>query len=425
MSKTSKIYQEAVKILPAGVNSPVRAFKAVGGDPVFAKRGKGAFVWDEEGKQYVDFCGSWGALLFGHAPAGLLSEVKAAISNGTSFGIATKKEVELAQAIQPLYPSMEMIRLVSSGTEAVMSAIRLARGFTNRTKILKIDGGYHGHVDSLLVKAGSGAATFGVPDSAGIPEALARETLSIPFNDFEALEAVFKKQGNQIAAFILEPVPANMGVVPPLPGYLERCRELTHRHNTLLIFDEVITGFRISAGGAQAYYHLRPDLTTMGKILGGGFPIAAFGGRKEIMQKLAPLGPVYQAGTLSGNPAAVAAALWVLKQLKTKKNLIPSLNRRAENFYHELRAFIKRRQLPVQLNTSGSLFTLFFSESPVHDYESAKKSDTKRFARFFQDCLKTGIYLSPSQFEADFISQAHSAQILEKTLRLFSQALSR
>lgn len=420
-------YKIAQKILPAGVNSPVRAFKAVGGDPIFAKRGKGAYFWDEDGRRYLDFCTSWGALLFGHAPAGLLTAVKKAINNGTSFGIATQKEVELAQAIQSFYPSMEMLRLVSSGTEAGMSVVRLARGFTGRTKILKIDGGYHGHVDSLLVKAGSGGATFGVPDSAGIPKALARETLSIPFNDFEALEAIFKKEGKNLAAFILEPVPANMGVIPPHSGYLERCRELTYKYGALLIFDEVITGFRIDAGGAQNYYRVRPDLTCLGKILGSGFPIAAFGGRRGIMQKLSPLGPVYQAGTLSGNPVAVATGLWVLSSLRGAKatkqsqygGCFASLAMTSQNFYKELYSEIERRNLPLQLNTSGSMFTLFFSSEPVYDYASAKKSDTKRFARFFQGCLKDGIYLSPSQFEANFISSAHTPADLQKALSVF------
>ncbi len=422
------LFEQAQKLFPGGVNSPVRAFKAVGGKPIFAKRGKGPYFWDENGKRYLDFCLSWGALLFGHAPQGLIKTIQREIKNGTSFGIATRKEVELAKAIQKLYPSMEMMRLVSSGTEAGMSAIRLARGFTGRSKILKIEGGYHGHADSLLVKAGSGGATFGVPDSAGVPETLAHETLSIPFNDIRKLEEVFRRQGKEIAAFILEPVPANMGVVPPAPGYLEACRQYTYRSGALLIFDEVITGFRLTAGGAQSFYSIKPDLTCLGKILGSGFPIAAFGGRKEIMEKLAPLGPVYQAGTLSGNPVAVSAALWVLENLKGKmkkeKGVVESVSEKARAFYKALHGIIARKNLPLQLNTAGSMFTLFFTAYPVTDFASAKKSDTHQFAKFFQACLKEGVYLAPSQFEANFISSAHTPAHLEEALRVFEKALS-
>lgn len=430
--KVSFLYKQAVKVIPSGVNSPVRAFKAVGGNPIFAKKGRGPWVWDESGKRYLDFCMSWGALLFGHAPPGLIQTITREIKKGTSFGIATRKEVELAQKISSLYPSMEKTRLTSSGTEAVMSAIRLARGFTGRKKILKIDGGYHGHVDSLLVKAGSGAATFGLPDSAGVPEELASLTLSVPFNDFEALVDVFQKKGSQIAAFILEPVPANMGVILPKPGYLELARELTHRHGALLIFDEVITGFRLAAGGAQEHFAIQPDLSILGKILGGGLPIAAFGGQAEIMDALAPNGPVYQAGTLSGNPVAVTAALWVMEKLhaprtkshEPRKNhgswlMAPGANR----FYRDLNQFIRRKKLPAQLNSIASMFALFFTPDPVTDYTSAKKSDTKRFARFFQGCLKDGLYLSPSQFEANFVSLAHTRSDLKKAIKIFKRNL--
>lgn len=412
--KKTSLFETAQIFLPGGVNSPVRAFKAVGGNPIFAKRGKGAYFWDEDGKKYFDFCNSWGALLFGHAPRGLMQTLSREMKKGTSFGIATRKEVDLAEKLHALYPSMEMMRLVSSGTEAVMSAVRLARGFTGRNKIVKIDGGYHGHVDSLLVKAGSGGATFGVPDSAGIPSVLAAETLTIPFNDLDALEKVFDQQGKNIAALILEPVPANMGVILPNPGYLEACRDMTQENGSLLIFDEVITGFRVSAGGAQSYFGVRPDLTTLGKILGSGLPIAAFGGRKDIMKQLSPLGPVYQAGTLSGNPVAVSAALWVIKELKA----ISKINQKAEKFYSEFRAILKKKKLPVQLNTCASMFTLFFTSDPVTDYASAKKADTKRFAQFFQACLQKGIYLAPSQFEANFISSVQTLPELEKIFSL-------
>jgi glutamate-1-semialdehyde 2,1-aminomutase len=421
------LFESAKQVIPSGVNSPVRAFKAVGGDPVFTARGKGPFLWDESGKRYVDFCGSWGALLFGHAPDGMVRAAAKAMKKGASFGTATAKEVELALAIRDFFPSVEKVRLVSSGTEAVMSAVRLARGFTGRKKILKIDGGYHGHADSLLVKAGSGAATFGLPDSAGVPEELARLTLSVPFNDVAALEAVFKKEGAEIAAFILEPVPANMGVVIPVPGYLEKARELTDRSGSILIFDEVITGFRIAPGGAQEYFGVRPDLTCLGKILGGGLPIAAFGGRAGIMDELAPEGPVYQAGTLSGNPVAVSAALWTLREIRRAtagpRNREELRHQLLASFLGKLAHELRKKDCPVQLNHVRSMFTLFFSGEPVTDYVSAKKSDTKQYAKFFHACLRQGVYLAPSQFEANFISFAHTKKILDQSLKIFLKSL--
>ena len=426
MMSQSELYKKAQKFFPAGVNSPVRAFRAVGGTPVFAAKGKGAWVWDESGTRRLDFCNSWGALLFGHAPAGLSKTISREVRKGTSYGMATRKEVELAQRIHGFFSSLEKMRFVSSGTEAVMSAVRLARGFTDRSKILKLEGGYHGHVDSLLVKAGSGAATFGIPDSAGIPEDLAKHTLTIPFNDAAALEEIFRKEGANLAAFILEPVPANMGVVPPRPGYLEKARELTQKNGALLIFDEVITGFRAARGGAQEYFRIRPDLTCLGKILGGGLPFAAFGGRAEVMEKLAPLGPVYQAGTLSGNPLAVSAALWVLDELeKQKSKAFARLKQMSEDFTGELRAFLSRELIPAQINSFASMFTLFFSPSPVFDYASAKHSDTTAFARFFHGCLEKGIYTAPSQFEANFISTAHKAADLKRLLDTFKILLPR
>lgn len=438
------LQKQAQKVIPSGVNSPVRAFKAVGGKPIFIKRAKGAYMWDEAGKKYLDFCSSWGPLLFGHAPKGLISTLKQEVEKGTSYGVSTKKEVELAKRITKMVPSVEKVRLVSSGTEATMTAIRLARGFTGRKKILKLDGGYHGHVDSLLVKAGSGAATFGQPDSAGIPKELSKLTLSIPFNDDKALEKVFKKQGKDIAAFILEPVPANMGVVLPKKNYLKKVRAMTKKYGALLIFDEVITGFRLSAGGAQKYFGVRPDLTCMGKILGGGFPLAAFGGKKKIMDRLAPAGDVYQAGTLSGNPIAVSAALWMLDQIECrggpacppgggrKKTKGPThrsaptfnwLNQRTEKFVNCLRDVIRENNYPVQINQIGSMFTIFFTKNPVTDYASAKKSDTKKYARFFQACLKQGLYIAPSQFEAGFLSFAQNEKDLKKALKIIIQSL--
>ncbi|MDP3921315.1 MAG: glutamate-1-semialdehyde 2,1-aminomutase [Candidatus Omnitrophota bacterium] len=423
-AKQTRLYNKAKKFIPSGVNSPVRAFKAVGGTPVFVMRGKGPFIWDEDKKRYLDFCCSWGPLLFGHAPDALLKRLRSEISKGTSFGVTTRKEVDLAERICSFFPSVEKVRLVSSGTEAVMSAVRLARGFTGRQKILKIDGGYHGHVDSLLVKAGSGLTTFGIADSAGVPPGLAKQTISVPFNDEAALERVFKREGRNIAAMILEPVPANMGVVLPADGYLKHARLITKKYGAVLIFDEVITGFRVAKGGAQDYFGVRPDLTCLGKVLGGGFPLAAFGGKRQIMNYLAPSGPVYQAGTLSGNPVAVSAALWMLTELD-KRDPWERLNHRAENFIKRLRAVISVEGYPYQLNSIRSMFTLFFCPVPVTDFASAKKSDTRRFSRFFHLVRKEGVYLAPSQFEANFISTAHSERHLETALKVFRKALKK
>lgn len=417
------LYQKATQLIPSGVNSPVRAFKAVGGTPLFVRRGKGAWFWDEEEKAYLDFCGSWGALLFGHAPDELIQKLRGEMALGLSFGTATSKEVLLAEKIRRVYPSMTKLRLVSSGTEAVMSAIRLARGYTGRNKILKIDGGYHGHVDSLLVKAGSGVATFGLADSAGVPEDLAKLTLSIPFNNISALEEAFDLYGKEIAAFILEPIPANMGLVIPKAGYLQKVRQLTQYYGTVLIFDEVISGFRVAAGGAQEAFHVSPDLTCLGKIIGGGLPLAAFGGKEKIMNCLAPEGPVYQAGTLSGNPAAVTAALWVINQLEKKKKDLNALSKRSKEFAVEFAEVIRKRKYPVTLNAIESVFTLFFSPNEVFDYESAKKSNTIQYAAFFHACLKKGVYLAPAQFEANFISTSHSQKDLDKALSIFSKNL--
>ena len=417
------LYQTSKKLIPSGVNSPVRAFGSVGGTPVFMRKGQGAYIWDEKGKRYVDFCASWGALLFGHAPKGLVRRLQREIPKGTSFGTATAKEVTLAKKVNKFFPSVEKMRLVSSGTEAVMSSIRLARGATGRKKILKIDGGYHGHVDSLLIKAGSGAATFGIPDSAGIPTELSRLTLTIPFNDIKSLEYVFEREGHNIAAFILEPVPANMGVVEPDPEYLKKARAITKQYGALLIFDEVITGFRVSKGGAQKHYGIKPDLTCLGKIMGGGMPLAAFGGAAKIMNHLAPEGAVYQAGTLSGNPVAVTASLWVMEELAKKSKNFEAIHKRAAKFYQQIWAMILDAAWPVQLNALGPMFTLFFNSGPVTDYETAKRSDTKRFAKFFHECLKNGVYLAPSQFEANFITAAHSETELKKALNVFKKAL--
>lgn len=418
----SLLFQEAKKHLPSGVNSPVRAFRAVGGTPLFIEKGKGPFIYDSGGKRYLDFCLSWGPLIFGHAPQGLIQTLRKEIQAGTSFGTATSKEIEVAKLIKKAFPSIDKVRLVSSGTEAVMSAVRLARGVTGRKKILKLEGGYHGHVDSLLVKTGSGGVTFGLPDSLGVPEELARLTISLPFNDLEALRRVFKKEGKNLAAFILEPVPANMGVVPPEAGYLEEARSLTQKFGTVLIFDEVITGFRLAFGGAQEKFGMEADLTCLGKVLGGGLPIAAFGGKSKYMNELAPEGKVYQAGTLSGNPLATSAALWMLKSLASGR-IYRDLERKAEGFYEEIEARIQHFNWPLQLNSMGSLFTLFFTPYLVTDYRSAKHSDTRRFAMFFHGALRDKIYLAPSQFEANFISTAHQKKNLTRAVRIFERVL--
>ena len=430
------LFKEAQRHLPAGVNSPVRAFRAVGGTPLFIEKGQGPFIYDVQGKRYLDFCLSWGPLIFGHAPKGLVRVLQKTIKRGTSFGAPTQREVEVAQFIKKAFPSVEKLRLVSSGTEAVMSAIRLARGVTGRKKILKIEGGYHGHVDSLLVKAGSGGATLSQPDSLGIPDELARLTVTVPFNDWDALRRIFKKEGKNLAAFILEPVPANMGVIPPQTGYLEKARSLTKEYGALLILDEVITGFRLAFGGAQERFGIESDLTCLGKILGGGLPLAAFGGKKEYMDELAPGGGVYQAGTLSGNPLATSAALWMLQSLCPPtpvlspfrgrgkgEGVYASLEQKSEIFYGELQDRIRRYRWPIQLNTSATMFTLFFTAYPVRDFKSAKRSDTKQFARFFHGVLGQGIYLAPSQFEANFISTAHRETDLRKAVRIFERVL--
>lgn len=421
-NQSQKLFARAQKSIPGGVNSPVRAFRAVGGSPRFVQKGKGPCVWDADGKRYLDFVMSWGALILGHADSRVVRGISNQAKLGTSYGAPTWNEVELAELVQSAFPSIEKVRFVSSGTEAVMSAIRLARGATGRKKIVKCDGGYHGHADSLLVQAGSGVATLGISDSAGVPEELAKLTYSIPYNDAKALEDLFQKHASEIACFIVEPIPANMGVVLPRKGYLEEVRALTKRYGVILIFDEVISGFRIAFGGAQERFRVRADLTCLGKILGGGLPIGAFGGKADLMNHLAPEGKVYQAGTLSGNPLATRAGLETLKPLR-KKNFYASLEHKSKAFYECLDSEIKKRALPVRLNQIGSLFTIFFTENPVTDFKSAKKSDSARYASFFHKLLDLGIYIAPSQFEANFISNAHTASDLNRTARTISQAL--
>ena len=416
-SRSEDLFRRAQQVIPGGVNSPVRAFRSVGGTPPFLARGEGSHVFDVDGNEYIDYVGSWGPLLLGHRHPAILSALEKALEIGTSFGAPTEAEVELAAAICDAVPSIEMVRLVNSGTEATMAAIRVARGFTGRDLIVKFEGCYHGHVDSLLVKAGSGVATLGIADTRGVPRAFCDTTLALPYNSAEAVEQAFHAHGEQIAAVIVEPVVGNMGCVPPLPGYLESLREITTRHGALLIFDEVMTGFRVAFGGAQQLFGIRPDLTTLGKVIGGGLPVGAYGGRKDIMSQVAPAGPVYQAGTLSGNPLAVAAGSATLRYLKAHPEVYGQLEARAA----ELGAAPPPR---VTVNRVGSMFTFFFTAQPVTDYESAKRSDTACFARFFQAMLAEGIYLPPSQFEAAFVSTAHTDEDVRRTVAAAREALS-
>jgi glutamate-1-semialdehyde 2,1-aminomutase len=403
------LFDRAAQVIPGGVNSPVRAFRAVGGNPPFIARGEGSRIWDVDGNQYLDYVGSWGPLLLGHRHPEIVSAIEGALASGTSFGAPTEREVELADAIREAVPSIEMVRLVNSGTEATMSAIRLARAFTGRELIVKFEGCYHGHVDSLLVKAGSGVATLGIPDTEGVPKAFCDTTLALPYNDAQAVEDAFRGRPDRIAAVIVEPVAGNMGCVPPAAGYLEALRALTGRHGALLIFDEVMTGFRVAYGGAQARFGVRPDLTTLGKVIGGGLPVGAYGGRKEILSRVAPAGPVYQAGTLSGNPLAVAAGLAMLRHLKAHPEIYAQLEARAARLCAAAPA-------GVAANHVGSMFTFFFTNGPVADYASAKRSDTARFGRFFRAMLERGVYFPPSQFEAAFVSAAHSETDIDATL---------
>ena len=428
-SRTKDILRRAEESLVGGVNSPVRAFQSVGGAPLIVERASGAHLWDADGREYIDFIGSWGALILGHAHPAIVAAIQEQAARGTSYGMTTELEVELAERIKSAIPSIEKIRFVSSGTEATMSAARLARGFTKRDFILKFEGCYHGHADSFLSQAGSGLATLGIASSPGVPEALAALTLNAPYNDLAAVEKLFAAHRNKIAAVIVEPVAANMGVVPPEPGFLEGLREITRREGTLLIFDEVITGFRLCYGGAQSIYKIEPDLTTLGKIIGGGLPVAAYGGRAEIMNHIAPLGSVYQAGTLSGNPLAMRAGIEVLKKLEKPKFYL-DLNSKAERFTDRLRAAVRDLGSVVRsphreacVNAVGSLATLFFSREPVRNYQDAKKSDTQRFATFFRAMLQQGILLAPSQFEALFISAAHTETDLDVTLSAVSRWL--
>lgn len=423
-AQSEKLFAEALKYIPGGVNSPVRAFRAVGGNPFFVNRAKGAHVWDVDGNELIDYVGTWGPAIFGHAYPKIISAVKAAAELGTSFGIPNPHEVTMAKLICQLVPSVQKVRMTSSGTEACMSAIRLARGFTQRDKILKFDGCYHGHADCLLVKAGSGALTFGHPDSAGVPASFAQHTLVAPYNDVDAVKNIFAANHNQIAALIVEPVPGNAGLYLPRPGYLEFLRDITRANGTVLIFDEVMTGFRLARGGAQERFGITPDLSTFGKIIGGGLPVGAFGGRADIMDHLAPLGPVYQAGTLSGNPMAMAAGIANLEELNSKsENKYSVLEKLGAQFEAGMTDAAKAANVPMQFNRCGSMFCGYFTSEPVHNLADAMKSDRERFKKFFHAMLDAGIYLAPSQFEAGFISAAHSAADMEKTISAAAKIL--
>jgi glutamate-1-semialdehyde 2,1-aminomutase len=416
-AQSEALFARAQKYIPGGVNSPVRAFRGVGGTPRFIARGDGSHMFDIDGNEYVDYVCSWGPLIFGHRPKFVIDALASVLDLGTSFGAPTGREVELAELIIDAVPSVEMVRLVNSGTEACMSAIRLARGFTGREITLKFEGCYHGHVDSLLVKAGSGLATLSLPDTAGVPRSFSETTIAIPFNDLEAVETVFRKEGGRIASVIVEPVAGNMGCIAPVPGFLEGLRRITQQYGALLIFDEVMTGFRLSRGGAQQLYGVTPDLTTLGKILGGGLPIAAYGGRTDIMNKVAPVGPVYQAGTLSGNPLAVTAGVAMLRHIEAHPEIYDTMERAAA----ELTSGVPDG---VTVNRVGSMFTFFFQGGPVRNYEDAKRSDTARFGKFFHYLLERGIYLPPSQFEAAFLSAVHTPEDIVYTRKAISDFVS-
>ncbi|MBM4322270.1 MAG: glutamate-1-semialdehyde-2,1-aminomutase [Deltaproteobacteria bacterium] len=418
------LYRRALGLIPGGVNSPVRAFKAIGIPPIFIEKARGSKLWDIDGNEYIDYVGSWGPMIMGHAHPKIVSALKKTAPKGTSFGAPTPLEVDLANEVRKAFPSMELVRMVSSGTEAVMSAIRVARGYTGRNKILKFEGCYHGHGDSLLVKAGSGAITFGVPDSLGVPEDVAKHTLTAPYNDLDRVKALVNQYPGQIACIIVEPIAGNMGAVPPARGFLEGLRKICDEHGILLLFDEVISGFRVAYGGAQEIFGIKADLTCLGKIIGGGLPVGAYGGKENIMEKVAPLGGIYQAGTLSGNPMAMTAGLATLGILKTKK-VYKDLEKKTAYLVENINESAEERGVPVTVNHATGLLTVFFTEGPVSDYATAKTSNTKRFAQFFIEMLEQGIYLPPSQFEAWFISMAHTQKDLDRTIEACDAAFKK
>ncbi|MBF0505718.1 MAG: glutamate-1-semialdehyde 2,1-aminomutase [Nitrospirae bacterium] len=415
LKKSRLLFEKALRLMPGGVNSPVRAFKAVGGCPLFISKAKGSRIYDADGNEYIDYVLSWGPLILGHAHRAVVRALKAAVEKGTSFGAPTALEVELAQMVVRTYPSMEKVRMVNSGTEATMSAIRVARGFTKRDKVVKFEGCYHGHADGLLVKAGSGAATFGIPDSPGVPASYAQKTLTLPFNDSAAFKSLIEKEWKDIACVIVEPVVGNIGCVLPKPGFLEKLRSETKKYGIVLIFDEVMTGFRVAFGGAQAHYGIKPDMTCLGKVIGGGLPVGAYGGKKEIMSLVSPEGPVYQAGTLSGNPLAMTAGIETMKVL-AKKDTYKKLEKTMQHLEEGLKDAAKKAAAKTRFYRAGTMFCTYFTAFDVIDYASAKTSDTVTFSQFFKGMLKRGINLAPSQFEAGFISLAHSRTDIDKTV---------
>lgn len=419
--RSKRLFTEAKKYLPGGVNSPVRAFKAVDGEPLFIARAQGSKLWDVDGNEYVDYVLSWGPMILGHAHPQVVEAVKTAAANGTSYGAPNELEVRLAKMITEAMPSIEMIRMVNSGTEAAMSAIRVARAYTQREKVLKFEGCYHGHSDGLLVRAGSGATTLGIPDSPGVPQDFAKYTLTAPYNDLEGVKKIFAKEATHLACVIVEPIAANMGVIPPAEGFLEGLRQLTQEHGVVLIFDEVISGFRVSYGGAQTLYRTRPDLTCLGKIIGGGLPVGAYGGKREIMEMVAPSGPVYQAGTLSGNPVAMAAGIATLEAL-SQPGVYEDLEEKSKHLFEGLVDAAQKAMVPIYPTRIGSLLCLFFTNEKVTNYMLAKRSDTSAFKRFFSAMLEEGVYLPPSQFESLFLSTAHSHHDIEHTLKAAKNA---
>lgn len=424
LDKSKQAFNEAKAYMPGGVNSPVRSYRSVGSEPPFISSASGDRIYDIDGNEYIDYVLSWGPMILGHAKSEIVAALQEAVLRGTSYGAPTLLETELAKKIQAFMPNMEMLRMVNSGTESTMSALRVARGYTGRDKIVKFIGCYHGHSDGLLVKAGSGLATFGVPDSPGVPAGVAADTLTVPYNDIDAIKALFEKESHAIAAVIVEPVAGNMGCVPPVPGFLETLRELTKAHGALLIFDEVMCGFRASSGGAQKKYNIKPDLTCLGKIVGGGLPMAVFGGSREIMSQVAPAGPIYQAGTLSGNPIAVTAGLATLSILQQDPTVFKRINQSTETLCQGLKELAAKHNVPVQVQYVGSMFTLFFSDKPVLNFDDASACDMEAFKKFFHYNLSHGIYYAPSQYESNFMSAQHSAKDIEHTLAVADEAFA-
>ena len=423
-SKSVAAYQQSLQLIPGGVNSPVRAFKSVGGNPLFIDRAKGSTIWDIDGNSYTDFVASWGPMILGHAHPEVVEAINRAALKGTSYGAPTIAEYEMAELVTGMVPSIEKVRMVNSGTEATMSALRLARAFTGRDKIIKFNGCFHGHADSFLIKAGSGALTLGLPDSPGVTRAAASDTLIAEYNDLESVKALLDQHSNEIAAIIVEPVPGNMGVILPLPGFLEGLRELTNRNGSLLIFDEVITGFRLNPGGAQELFGVQPDITTLGKIIGGGLPVGAYGGRADIMDMLAPSGPVYQSGTLSGNPLAMAAGKKTLEILKNNPSIYNELERKASMLENGLRRELAKKGTSFIINRVGSMMTLFFSsKAEINNLDDAKTSDTKLYTSYFNEALDKGVYMAPSQFECMFVSAAHTDDDIQKAINAFATTL--